>query len=177
MRTRSGAKHLRGRGFYFFRDEALNANTFHNNLVGLKRTPLQEHNPGSTVSGPFSIPRIYRSRNRTFFFTSYELDKVLDTAVVDTLVPVNQNPLFPLPAPTNLRERRTENSSSALAATAEVAPFVEPVSTPLRNHIFTTRIDHQFSSTHNGALLYQMGRLANLRQFGGANRSGPGPDG
>jgi hypothetical protein len=29
--------------FYFFRDEALDANTFRNNSLGLPRLPLQEH--------------------------------------------------------------------------------------------------------------------------------------
>ena len=51
-----------------------------------------------------------------------------------------------------------------------MAPFISPIPTPLRNQIFTTRIDHQFNETHNGTWLYQLGRLNNLRQFGGGNR-------
>src|SRR5438552_3099203 len=145
-----------------------NANTFRNNSLGLKRLPLQEHNPGFTFSGPV----IFRGRTnpkRTFFFISYEFDKLLDSAWIDTLVPVNQSVLFPLPAPSSLQGRRWEDAR-APAAKAEIAPFVSSISTPLENHVFTNRIDHQFNQTHNGALLYQLGRLRNLRQFGGGNR-------
>ena len=43
LRTRSGSKQFHGRAFYYFRDEALNANTFRNNSLGLPRLPLQDH--------------------------------------------------------------------------------------------------------------------------------------
>ncbi|HET6893240.1 MAG TPA: carboxypeptidase regulatory-like domain-containing protein, partial [Pyrinomonadaceae bacterium] len=52
IRTRGGSRDFRGRAFYFFRDESLNANTFKNNSLGLPRLPLQEHNRGFTFSGP-----------------------------------------------------------------------------------------------------------------------------
>src|SRR5439155_92161 len=86
LRTKGGASEFRGRAFYFFRDESLNANTWKNNSLGLPRLPLQEHDPGFTLSGPVVIPKIYNRRNRTFFFTAYEFDTLLDSAVIDTLV-------------------------------------------------------------------------------------------
>jgi hypothetical protein len=171
IRTRGGSNKIRGRAFYFFRDESLNANTWKNNKEGLPRLPLQEHDPGFTLSGPLVIPTLVNGRNRTFFFTAYEYDTLLDSTLIDVLVPVDQNPLFPLPAPTDLAARRDENpSSSALKAINGVAPFVLPLSTPQHNHTFTTRIDHKFTDMHNGSFLWQMGRLNNLRQFGGGNR-------
>jgi len=145
-----------------------NANTFRNNSLGLKRLPLQEHTPGFTLSGPVIVPW-RQNQTSTFFFGSYEFNKALDSALIDTLVPVQQNPQFPLPSPTLLQGRRLEDAS-APAVRAEVAPFISSVSTPLTNHTLTTRIDHQFSETHNGKLVYQLGRLANLRQFGGGNQ-------
>src|SRR3989441_6066119 len=169
LRTKGGASKFRGRAFYFFRDESLNANTWKNNSLGLPRVPLQEHDPGFTLSGPVVIPQLYNGGNRSFFFTAYEYDTLLDSAVIDTLVPVQQNSLFPLPAPTSLSSQRTEIASSP-ALNAAVAPFITSVSTPSRNHIFTTRVDHKFTDLHNGQTLYQFGRLKNLRQFGGGNR-------
>ena len=169
LRTRSGSNRFNGRAFYFFRDEALDANTWKNNSLGLPRLPLQEHDPGFTFSGPLVIPKLYNGRNRTFFFSAYEFDEVLDSTLIDTLVPVQQNPLFPLPAPTTLLNQRTENAS-APALNATVAPFIATVNTPGRNHVFTTRIDHNFTETHNGQILYQLGRSKNLRQFGGGDR-------
>jgi hypothetical protein len=169
LRTRGGSNKFHGRAYFFFRDESLNANTWKNNSLGLKRLPLQEQDPGFTLSGPIVIPKILNGRNRTFFFTAYEYDKLLDSTLINTLVPAQQNPLFPLPAPTTLSGQRLENATSP-ALSATVAPFITGVSTPQRNHIFTTRIDHKFTDLHNGSFLFQLGRLTNLRQFGGGNR-------
>ena len=158
LRTRSGTKSFQGRAFYYFRDEALNANTFRNNSLGLPRLPLQDHAGGFTLGGPIV--------NSTVFFVSYELNKVLDSALIDTLVPVKQNQLFSLPSPTNLNRARLEDADVA----AEVAPFISSISTPLKNTSITARIDHQFGPMHNAAIVYQAGRLINLRGFGGGNR-------
>ena len=163
LRTRSGSKEFHGRAFYFFRDEALDANTFRNNSLGLPRLPLQEHVAGFTLGGPF------KGLNETVFFTSYELNKILDSALIDTLVPVNQSTLFSLPAPTHLERVRLEDANEP-ALSAEVAPFISSISTPTKNTSITARIDRQFGPMHNAAFVYQAGRLINLRQFGGGNR-------
>ena len=151
-----------------------NANTFRNNSLGLPKLPLEQRNPGFTLSGPVIIPKLfglpgYRGSKRTFFFTAYEYDTVLDTSLVDTLVPVERSSLFPLPAPTTLNGRRLEDASAPSLA-AEIAPYISTISTPSRNHRLTVRLDHKFSDTHHGSFLYQLGRLTNLRQFGGGNR-------
>lgn len=165
IRTRGGSNKYRGRAFYFFRDDTLNANTSNNKARGLPRLPLTEHNPGFTFSGPLRLPD-YDGRKKTFFFTAYEYDTVLDSATINTLVPIQQNPLFPIPAPTVTDPAQI----GTLRLAAGIAPFVFSVSTPVKNHILTTRIDHKFSDTHNGSVLYQLGRQNNLRQFGGGNR-------
>jgi carboxypeptidase family protein len=165
IRTRGGSNKYSGRAFYFFRNDIFNANTSNNQARGLPRLPLEQHNPGFTFSGPVRLP-LYDGRKRTFFFTAYEYDTTLDTATIDTLVPIQQNPLFPIPGPT-VTDR---NAIGDLRFNAGIAPFISTVSTPVKNHIFTTRIDHRFSETHNGSVLYQLGRLNNLRQFGGGNR-------
>jgi len=192
LRTRGGGRAFHGRAFYFFRDEALNANSSANNARGLKRLPLQEHDPGFTLSGPLSFFAARRSRAggaagaasedsrlsatrhkgpaRHFFFVADEFQTILDSTVIDTLVPVRSNPLFRLPPPTVLAGRRIEPEATAPNQPAELAPFIASISTPLRNHILTARTDHYFSERHNAALLYQRGRSRNLRQFGGGLR-------
>src|SRR6266567_341814 len=130
LRTRGGSNKLRGRAFYFFRDEGLNANSWKNNTLGLNRSPFQEHDPGFTFNGPVVIPKVYNGRDRTFFFSAYEFDEILDSTLINTLVPVQQNPLFSLPVPTDLAGQRTENPSApALVAVNGIAPLVSPVST------------------------------------------------
>lgn len=176
LRTRGGTDTLRGRLFYFFRDESLNANTWANNRRGLKRLPLQEHNPGFTLGGPLVLPERffgplgYDGHGRTFFFVADERDSVLDSTLIDALVPVAQNASFLLPRPTTLASRRFEPAATPPNSPAELAPFVERVSTPLRAHTLTARLDHNFTQTHNGTFLLQLGRSKNQRQFGGGLR-------
>src|SRR5215217_949914 len=161
LRTRSGSQRFHGRAFYFFRDESLNANTFKNNSLSVPRLPLQEHVAGFTIGGPLL--------KETVFFVSYERNHVLDSALIDTLVPGKQNTRFPLPAPTRLNRSRLEDADTPALAT-EVAPFISSISTPVNNTSITARLDHQFGPMHNAAFVYQAGRLINLRQFGGGNR-------
>jgi hypothetical protein len=172
LRTRVGTKRLTGRAFMFFRDDIFNANSFRNNLNGLPRLPLTEYNPGFTLGGPLNlISRIFDTkRDKTFFFVAYEYTYVLDSATVDTVVPVLRNPAFPLPAPTTLNGRRFETTATGLSTPAEVAPFFSGITTPYKNIVATLRVDQSFTANHNGALLYQMGRQENLRGFGGGNR-------
>jgi hypothetical protein len=165
IRTRGGSNKYHGRAFYFFRNDFFNANTSNNKARGLPRLPLEEHNPGFTFSGPVRLP-LYDGRKKTYFFTAYEYDTVFDSATIDTLVPIKQNPLFPLPAPTVTDPAQI----GTLRLNAGIAPFISTVSTPVKNHTLTTRIDHKFSDLHNGSVLYQLGRQNNLRQFGGGNR-------
>ncbi len=164
LRTRGGSNKFSGRAFYYFRDEALNANTPRNKALGLSRLPLQQHDRGFTLGGPFS-PK----GGHTFFFVAYEHDRVLDSALVDTLVPVDQNPVFALPPPTSTSSTRLEDANEPALAAA-IAPYVKSFTTPAKNTSFIGRLDHQFTEKHNGTFVYQLGRPNNLRQFGGGNR-------
>ncbi|MBC8030698.1 MAG: TonB-dependent receptor [Pyrinomonadaceae bacterium] len=174
IKTRGGSNKYRGRAFYFFRDDWFNANTFNNNRIGVSRLPFTEHNPGFTLSGPVTLPKFlgplsYDGSSKTFFFTAYEHSTTQDSALINTFVPVAQNSLFPLPAPTLPGASRLENAS-APSSEVQIAPYIQGLSTPQRNHIFTTRVDHKFGELHNGAFLLQLGRLTDLRQFGGGDR-------
>src|SRR6185295_13446377 len=121
------------------------------------RLPFQEHVAGLTLGGP--IPATH-----SIFFGAIESTRVLDSALIDTLVPVATNPLFTLPAPTTLSVRRLESVTDPAVA-AEIAPFIAGVSTPSQTTNATTRVDHQFNEVHNLTGVYQRGRLKNLRQF------------
>ena len=178
VKTRGGSNKYRGRAFYFFRDDWLNANTFNNNRIGVSRLPFTEHNPGFTLSGPVSLPGFVApfvapfgnaGNSRTFFFAAYEHSTTQDSALINTFVPMVQSSIFPLPAPTSPENRRLETAPD-LSLRVDIAPFIEGLETPQRNHIFTTRVDHKFGDLHNGAFLLQMGRLTDLRQFGGGDR-------
>jgi hypothetical protein len=161
LRTRSGSNKFHGRASYFFRDEAIDANTFRNNSLGLSRLPLQEHVGSFTFSGPL--------KGKSVFLIAYEQNRILDSALIDTLVPVAQNKLFSIPSPTHPQLHRLETAREP-SLSAEVAPYIATQNTPSKGSTFTSRIDHQFTDLHNVTLVYQRGRLTNLRGFGGGDR-------
>jgi len=72
--TRGGANDLHGALYYYKRWNALYANSWTNNRLGLPKPPVQYSQWGYTVSGPVLVPRFYNGRNRTFFSTSLERD-------------------------------------------------------------------------------------------------------
>ncbi len=172
LRTRAGSRRFGGRAFIFFRDDILDANSFNNNLKGLKRLPLTNYTPGFTFSGPLNLgSKIFGAEpDRTFFFVGYEHGHLMDTTAIETVVPVERNPLFPLPAPTTLNGRRFEATSGASSPAAEVAPFFLNLSTPNSRDALTIRLDQTFTENHNGAILYQLGRQQNMRGTASANR-------
>lgn len=178
LRTRAGSNKFRGRAFMFFRDDNLNANTWNNNRRGVARAPFTNYNPGITFSGPIV-------KNKLFFFSAYEYDNIQEDTIIDVYVPVTNTSRFNLPAPTNLNLRQCSSSATvnvgnppvatsvcdiANPTAIYVAPFIQPVDTPSKKHIFSTRIDWNLSDIHTFTFGYQMGRSNDLRQYSGTNR-------
>jgi hypothetical protein len=156
IRTSGGSNRFRGRAFFFFRDDNLNANTWNNNRRGIPRPPFTNYNPGFTLSGPIV-------KNKLFFFASYEYDKIQEDTIIDVYVPVTNGSNFTLPAPTN--PERAVNASGI-----PVAPYISNADTPSRKHIFSARSDWNLNEKHNFTFSYQLGRSNDLRQFSGTNR-------
>lgn len=71
MMTRSGTNQFHGGVYEYFRNSALNANTFGNNAYGIKRGVFNLHQFGGTLGGPVRLPG-YDGRDRTFFFAAFE---------------------------------------------------------------------------------------------------------
>ncbi len=191
LRTRAGTKKFRGRAFMFFRDSNLNANTYYNNLTfynadgtvlraPLARLPFTDYNPGFTLSGPVIVPYIYNGRKRTFFSVTYEHDKLNDTSLIDTYIPVVANPRFTLPTPTgttrtcdNADITSTSPACVGVNGQAPTAGFVSPynitLATPNTNNVVTARVDHELFKNNTTTFGYQFGRRNNRRQRGAAS--------
>ena len=75
IETRSGTAQMHGNAYYFGRNEALDANNFFANATGVSRGEFRRNQPGGTLGGP--IPW---SRNRTFFFVSYQGTRDINSA-------------------------------------------------------------------------------------------------
>jgi len=152
IRTRGGSNSIHGDGYFYFGDESLNANSFYRNSRGLGRLPLQDRREGIVISGPIK-------KERHFFFASFERDDIPDSAVIDALVPVAQNPLFPLPPP-----------NQPVAPGSGVAGFFEEVATPETRNLVNARADFTFSQQHNATVRVDLARGENKRGFPGASR-------
>jgi hypothetical protein len=69
---KSGTNDLHGSAFWYFQNEALNAEDLSTKTQGLKKPRFRENNEGYSLGGPVYIPKIYHGRNKTFWFTNYE---------------------------------------------------------------------------------------------------------
>ena len=72
--TTRGHNELHGTVYDFKRWAALNANSWSNNRLGLRKPPVSYNQIGFMVSGPVRLPKLYDGRNRTFFSVAYERD-------------------------------------------------------------------------------------------------------
>jgi hypothetical protein len=70
--TKMGTNQLHGALYEYFRNDALNANTYSNDLVGLSKAVVRHNEFGGAVGGPVWLPRLYHGRDRTFFFLALE---------------------------------------------------------------------------------------------------------
>jgi hypothetical protein len=170
LRLRGGANQYRGRGYYYFRDESLNANSFFRNADPLRgfRIPFQNQNPGLTFGGPIKKDKIY-------FFAGYEYDRISDQADISALTPVGANPLFPLPSPNgvNLGFQAIGRAGAPVIVNdgADVGLYDLRVSTPRRAHTVQSRTDFKFSPMHDGFALYTYARNRDERGFPGGRRT------
>jgi hypothetical protein len=78
--TRSGTDHFHGSLFDYFRNEALDANDWFSDNAGLRKPPERQNDFGGTFSGPLL-------KSRTFFFFSYEGQRLRLPQVTETTVP------------------------------------------------------------------------------------------
>src|SRR5689334_18318905 len=82
--TRSGTAKFHGSLFEFFRNDALNANTWTNNANSVnvvnghaKPTPIRWNDFGGNIGGPVYFGGYNKQHNRTFFFYSEEARRII----------------------------------------------------------------------------------------------------
>ena len=70
--TRAGSNNYTGSGYWYYRSDTLNSNTYFNDRDGVDKPKLQQNQPGFRVGGPIVIPGLYDGHNQAFFFVNYE---------------------------------------------------------------------------------------------------------
>lgn len=161
LRTRSGSNQFHGRGYFFFQDESLNANSFFRNSVGQPRVPFQRRQEGFFLSGPIH-------RDQIFFFGSFERDDKPDTAEINLPLPFETNPRYPLPQPNS-------QGGSVIYRPANGAPilggrWIDEVATPSHRNFIATKMDALLNQKNALSVRYDFSRGSSLSGFTGGAR-------
>ena len=87
--TKSGTNAIHGSAYEFFRNDIFNANAWGNKLNQpvQPRSKLRYNDFGGTIGGPVYIPHIYNGRDKTFFFFSDEVRRVVQYTTGTAFVP------------------------------------------------------------------------------------------
>jgi hypothetical protein len=91
VETRSGTADLHGNAYYFGRNEALDANNFFANTLGVRRGEFRRSQPGGTLGGPLPW-----SKKRAFFFVSYQATRDVNAASLNSSIRTLSLPPIPL---------------------------------------------------------------------------------
>jgi hypothetical protein len=71
--TKSGTRDFHGTGYFFHRNEGLNANSWRNNIDGRPKSKYRYNTEGFNVGGPAYIPGKFNTdKNKLFFFVGIE---------------------------------------------------------------------------------------------------------
>lgn len=117
--TKSGTNQLHGSLFEYLRNEKFDAANFFAPIQdGVKqKAPLRYNVFGGTIGGPVYLPKLYRGRDKTFFFFGYEGSRRRDGAISTLTVPT--------PLQRNGDFSETTNAAGALL------PIYDPDSTQM----------------------------------------------
>src|SRR6266705_1311316 len=91
---KSGSNSLHGTLFDYFRNDAMNANDYFDNLQGNPRPTLKRNQFGGTVGGPITIPGLFNGGDRFFFFFGYQgqrQTRTINQGFVATYTPAELN--------------------------------------------------------------------------------------
>ncbi len=87
--TKSGTNRFHGSAYEFFRNDVFNANAWGNKLNQpiQPRSKLRYNDFGGTIGGPVWIPHIYNGHDKTFFFFSDEVRRLVQYTTGIAYVP------------------------------------------------------------------------------------------
>jgi hypothetical protein len=72
LTLKSGTNEFHGSVYDFYRNRALDANSWVNNTAGVGKSVNTQNDFGGTFGGPIRIPHLYNGKDKTFFFFDYE---------------------------------------------------------------------------------------------------------
>lgn len=171
--TRSGNNLYTGALFNYFRNEKLDANDWFNNARGLRRQALRQNQFGGVFGGPVWLPRLYNGRDRTFFFVSYEGQRLVQPqdSVVNVIVPSLEARQRATGAIASVLRAFPEPNSPALPGDPPLfGRYIDALSFPSRFDAVSARLDHRFGPNLNTFVRWNRSP-SSFRQFVFANQA------
>jgi outer membrane receptor protein involved in Fe transport len=134
--TKSGTNELHGTAFWFFRDKALNANSWENNRRGAPRRAYHFNQFGGNLGGPVV-------KNRLFYFFNYDGQRN-----------TTPNPVFLQVAP----------PADALSqqAVRELQPFLAQYVNSLNNDVYLIKADYDMAANHRLSVRFNANRFTGV---------------
>ncbi len=88
--TKRGTEDYHFKVFEQFQNDALNANSFFNNSLGLAKSKLRQNDVGGNLGGPLPIPFVPYFKHRLFFFANFEATPIPSSRVSTATVLTQQ---------------------------------------------------------------------------------------
>lgn len=117
--VKSGTRQYAGNLFEYFRNTALDANSYFSNQAGLPRTAYHQNQFGGTFGGPVPFPGYKHAAHPTFFFFDYQYTGTTEPNESTTTVPTDS---MIDSGYTNLQDLITDNSGTRTDALGRVFP-------------------------------------------------------
>ncbi len=142
--TKSGTNEIHGAAFEFYRDRAMNANTFINNSRSIRKPPYHFNQFGGNVGGPVR-------KDKLFFFFDFDGQRNK-----------NPNPVFLTIGP--------PNDALSQQAFQEVQRYLTSYTTNLENNVFLGKMDWNIDSNQRLTVRYNVNRFTGKNfENGGSN--------
>ena len=151
---KSGANNIHGSGWYFLRNDKLNANNFFNNAAGVEKGAERRGQYGFTLGGPIAT-------NRTFFFADYQRTDATKAGGSNGTVPTSQMKQGIFTGDRDLVIARRGNGTPIYP---EIVPCVDEVNDVL--NLAANRTDGRPCADPAGMALVQLYPEANSGKFG-----------
>jgi hypothetical protein len=155
--TRSGGSKFHGSGYEFFRNDALNANTYFNKMgqvtTGKPNLPpvLRYNDFGFTVGGPIFIPNVYNTEhNKTFFFVSEEFRRVITYVTQQAFLPTSAEKQGTMQFPVCLGT--VSSAGACTGAQGNQVTNISPLAAAYVKDIWNKAPDPQNALTHSNQL-------------------------
>jgi hypothetical protein len=142
--TKSGTNQWHGTAYDYLRNDYFDANNWFNDYFGKPGAALRQNDFGGTLGGAVRIPRVYRGKDKTFFFVSYEgLRLVAPQPATPSSVPdaaLRASAPSPLKQVLNAFPQQSPNGIDD--TTNGIAQFIGTWSNPSSLDSTSVRLDH-----------------------------------